>query len=209
MKRRLRQLEKADDNGHTAYVSELSEHVLHDFPDAVPALIHLAGALRDLARYSEALTALRRLRRFLRPEKQYLVDSQLGHLYQQKGDFRRAEFWFRKAASARPSAATYHIFLGAILGLSGRLAEAEAEHRKATRCRTGCIDEAFLNLGFILRAQRRYREARSCFERALRISPRYKEAREALQDVKLVLRMKARRSNQSMKLTAGSSAINF
>jgi tetratricopeptide (TPR) repeat protein len=70
------------------------------------------------------------------------------------------------------------------------LQDAAAVHRRATRCKEGCIDEAFLNLGFVLRALERYSEARKCFQRALEIDPKYKEAKEALADIEGVMEPK-------------------
>ena len=91
--------------------------------------------------------------------------------------FQLAERWYRRAVDASPSDATYRIFLGGFLAIAGRLKEAEAVHRRATRCKVGFIDEAFFNRGLVLRALERYSDARTCFERALEIDPKYKEAR--------------------------------
>lgn len=50
-------------------------------------------------------------------------------------------------------------------------------------CPEGCIDEAYHNLGLILRAQGRLREAADCFRRAIELDPEYDNAKEALDDV--------------------------
>ena len=76
-----------------------------------------------------------------------------------RGAFRLAERWFRRAVALRPSDATDYIFLGALLAIAGRLSEAEAVHRRATKCKEGCRDEAYLNLGLVLRALGRWRSA--------------------------------------------------
>ena len=44
-------------------------------------------------------------------------------------------------------------------------------------------DEAFFNLGLLLRAERRYRDALTCFERAIELDPKYSDALEARADV--------------------------
>jgi hypothetical protein len=44
-----------------------------------------------------------------------------------------------------------------------------------------------LNLGLVRCSQQRWREARTCFRRALRLSPDYPDARRALRDVDQVL----------------------
>src|SRR5206468_7291017 len=122
------------------------------------------------------LAALRRALRLCPPERRYVVQAHFGHLYEKKGEFHRAETWFRKAVAGAPREAHWRIFLGGVLAVSGRLKEAEAVFREAARCSGGCIDEAYLNLGLVLRAQRQYKEARACFQKALKISPTYKEA---------------------------------
>ena len=65
-------------------------------------------------------------------------------------------------------------------------------YRQATRCTTGCTDEAFFNLGLVLRAQERFEEAAGCFREAIRIDPKYRVAKRALRDVELCLRYKRR-----------------
>jgi tetratricopeptide (TPR) repeat protein len=82
-----------------------------------------------------------------------------------------------------------------LLAVSGRLTEAEAVHRKATRCPEGCIDEAHLNLGLVLKARQRYAEARACFQKALKITPNYKDALRQLKDMEQGLILTRKRAN--------------
>ena len=58
----------------------------------------------------------------------------------------------------------------------GDLNAAEACQRNATKCPEGPIDEAYLNLGYDLRARERYAEALESFNKALEITPDYEEA---------------------------------
>jgi tetratricopeptide (TPR) repeat protein len=112
----------------------------------------------------------------------------MGHLFVARGDFDQAAAWFRRAIEADPGDASYRIYLGAILARQGRLEEAEGVHRTAIACPAGCIDEAYLNLGLVLRAQGRFRESADCLREALRIDPQYRAARIALRDVERCLR---------------------
>ena len=48
-------------------------------------------------------------------------------------------------------------------------------------------DEAYLNLGLVLRAQERYPEALECFERALKLTPDYSQALTAKNDLEKAL----------------------
>jgi len=54
-------------------------------------------------------------------------------------------------------------------------------------------DEAWHNLGLILRAQDRLAESADCFERALAIDCNYTAAQDALADVTLAMRLSRRR----------------
>jgi tetratricopeptide (TPR) repeat protein len=194
-KRRLKEIERADKRGLSMCSIELATQLVADYPDHGRAWFELALATYPIARYSDALSALRRGLRLCPPGKRHVVYAQFGHLYRQKGEFRRAEVWYRKALAGDPEDATWHIFLGALLAVSGRLKEAEAAHREATRCSEGCIDEAFFNLGLVIRAQGRYKEAQACFQKALKLSPNDKEARLHLNDMEQVLILTKKKAN--------------
>ena len=190
--RRLRQIQAADDREHLGHTLELSKRFVEDFPDFPYGWIYLGDSLYGLARYSEALRAFRRALRLCPREKRFLVHVRLGHLHSRKGNLVRAEAWYRKAIAGNPSNASYRIFLGGLLAIAGRLREAEAVHRQATNCKKGRIDEAYLNLGLVLRAQERYEEALKCFRKALKTDPRYAEAKKEIADVRKVLQFALR-----------------
>ncbi len=111
--------------------------------------------------------------------------SQMGHVSQAKGDFLKAAVWYRRAIKHRPSDATFHIFLASNMFKRGRLKEAEKCYRRAFKCSEGCLDEAYFNLGGILLGQRKHAEAMECYQEALKIDPKYKIAKERLDDAKL------------------------
>lgn len=188
-KAQFREIKRYDARDMVCCTIELSRRYLAAHPDHGVVWLYYADSLYAVARYPEALTALRRGLRLCPPKKLHLVYCRFGHLHRQRGALRLAERWYRRAIESSPSDATYRIFLGAVLARAGRLQEAEAVHRRATRCKEGCIDEAFLNLGLVLRALERYSDARKCFQRALDIDPKYKEARKELSDVERVLEL--------------------
>jgi Flp pilus assembly protein TadD len=188
---RFRELKKLYFNNMVSSSMELPRRHLSDFPEIV--WLYYSDSLFDLARYSEAISALRRGAKGCPPKKLYLVYHRFGNIYKAQGNFRRAEVWYRKAVRVNPSDASHHIFLGALLAVSGRLREAEAVHRRATRCEKGAIDEAFSNLGFVLRAQERYVEAIKCFRKTLKIDPKDKDAKKALADIQNVIRFKTKK----------------
>jgi len=177
---RLRAVHKAD---LPALTAARARDFLREFPEGGPAWKILGSALIDLARYPEAERAITKAISLCPPEKLWIPLAEMGHLHKARGDYNSAAAWYRQAIEAVPREASGHIYLGGVLAKSGRLAEAEAAHRAATRCIEGCRDEAFLNLGLILRAQERYEEAAQCFERALELDPKYKAAKQALRDV--------------------------
>jgi tetratricopeptide (TPR) repeat protein len=156
---------------------------LRDYPEDALAWLWLGIALGELARYEEAEQALAKAIDLCPPEKKAFCLAHMGHMFDSGGDFAQAALWYRRAIAAAPQDATYLIHLGAVLARQGRLHDAEGAHRAATACAEGCIDEAYLNLGFVLRAQERFKEAAGCFREAIRLDPEYRLARRALRDV--------------------------
>jgi tetratricopeptide (TPR) repeat protein len=185
--RRLRELSDAKP-GQTV---RLAEAFLRVYPEHGPTWVTLGIARTEMAQYAEARKAFRSAIRLCPPDLLSVPYAQLGHLYKQKGDLRSANRWYRKAIDASPNKADGYIYSGAVLALRGKLKEAETQHRLATRCSRGCIDEAFLNLGLVLRAQEKYSAAAACFRRALALDPAYAEAKRALADVAGLVSKKA------------------
>jgi len=175
------------DAGEHAYALELSRELLHDFPDFKIGRIVQGAILYELARYAEAEEILYATVEDLSAESKDHGYIQLGHLFREKGDYESAGKWYRKAIELDPLDAGRHIFLGLVLAKSGNLNVAEEVHRQATQCSKGAIDEAYLNLGLVLRAQERYQEALECFEKALELSADYRQAANARNDVKKAL----------------------
>jgi len=161
---------------------------LVNHPDHGPAWMLVGIALVELARYAEAEQALVRALDLCPPEKRSYPLSQMGHMFREAGDYNLAAEWYRRAIDADPGDATYYIFLGALLAKRGHFQEAEEAHRIAIKCAEGCIDEAYLNLGFVLRALERFVEAAECFREAIRLDPEYRIARRALRDVERCLK---------------------
>jgi tetratricopeptide (TPR) repeat protein len=169
--------------GEHAHALELSRELLHDFPDFEIGLLLQGIILYELARYEEAEHLLQIVIQDLSPEHLDHGYVHLGHLYRERGDYENAEQCYRKAIELQCDNAGRHIFLGALLAKKGDLAGAEAAHRHATKCTEGPLDEAYFNLGLVLRAQERYREALECFERALELDPQYKDAIKGKNDL--------------------------
>ena len=108
-------------------------------------------------------------------------------MYRYSGNYPEAENWYRKAIEKAPHLTTGYIFLGAVQARQGKLQEAEATHREATKCAEGNIDEAYHNLGLVLRGQGRLNDAAINFRKAIELTPDYADAVEALRDVESAL----------------------
>lgn len=187
-KQRWQEIRDADDLPATQI--ELLRRFVRDFPRSGLAWFRLGRSLSAISRLDEAEDALRKAMDLAPIEKHLFVLCEMGILFEHRGDDAAAEQWFRKTMSHSPDDAQGYIYLGGMLARLGRLDEAEEVHRKGTHCKTGCIDEAFLNLGYVLRAKERYAEAFGCFDRALALDPKYKSARVARRDVGRVLKLR-------------------
>ena len=181
------QISLADDRGQTAVVVELSKKHLSKFPKDGFVWLLYGMAQINLAKYSEAEKALRRSIAFFPNKGLSLPCAQMGHLFKAKGDFKQAALWYRKASKRNPKSATYHIFLGSNAFNHGLLEQAAIHYRRALKCPEGSLDEAYFNLGGIFLGKRNYSDAIKCYQEALKIDPKYKIAKERLDDARLAL----------------------
>jgi tetratricopeptide (TPR) repeat protein len=109
-------------------------------------------------------------------------------MYQYWGRPAEAEPWFRKAIEINPEEVSSYIFLGACQARQGKLKDAEDTHRAATQWKDSfLLDEAYHNLGLVLRGQDRWVEAAECFRKAIEITPTYADALAALEDVEMAI----------------------
>jgi Flp pilus assembly protein TadD len=185
---RFRQLRAASDSDLPALTIARARRYLKDYPDHGPAWMLLGIALNEVTHFEKARRALKKALKLCPPEKRRIPLAQMGHHFEFRRRFKRAVVWYQKAIDAAPEHASSYIFLGGILAREGRLDEAEAVHRAATMCQEGCLDEAFLNLGLVLRAQGRLVEAVECFVHALHLDPDDRAAKKALRDVRRTIK---------------------
>jgi tetratricopeptide (TPR) repeat protein len=179
-----------------AYQIELLKAFVQDFPDHAAGWRRLGSELTELSRFDEALAALQRAQNLADPRYLVFVYCDMGQLFRHRGDDASAERWFRLAITHDPDDTHGYIYLGGMLARRGRLTDAEDLYRRAVRCGKGCTDEAWHNLGLVLRALERYIDALECFEQALMIDPQFKAARVAKRDVVKVLRMREQREQR-------------
>lgn len=180
-------LRNAEDSGRPALAIELGKVYLEAAPHDQAALMVVGRALQSVARYEEAETLFRRALAECTAAAKPRITRQLGLLAQDRGEWADAKATFEDAIAAQPEDATAYIYLGGLLAKAGRLAEAEAVHRRAVSCAHGCIDEAWLNLGQVQRARGDYLGALESLREAQRLDPTDADTQAALEDVEAVL----------------------
>jgi tetratricopeptide (TPR) repeat protein len=95
----------------------------------------------------------------------------LGHCAQQRGDPAAALTWFAAAAAAHPANPWPHLYAGEALRQLGRVAEAEAEFRRALTGDGPYRMHALLGLGHCAQARADHAEALASFEAAAAAGP--------------------------------------
>lgn len=188
-KQRYREIISAEDRNLNSCVIELAEKYLADFPDSQGAWSMYCYALYRVDRFKDAKKALFKTLELTKDtdENHSWLICKLGSIYEDSGHFHKAIDYFEKAHLSNPTEATFLIYKGVLLLRIGKFEKAGETLILATKCKEGCIDEAFYNLGVVRIAQKNYQEAQICFEKALEIDPKYKEAKPQLKDVTQVL----------------------
>jgi tetratricopeptide (TPR) repeat protein len=178
-------------NARPACTAEIARRYARLFPKDARGWVILANGLGDLGRFAEAKHALRAAWRLERRERTDLAMN-WGRLYLKHHNLRLAERWFRDSIDREPSTSN-HLLLGSVLAEQGHFGRARALFRKAVHLGTDAsrdaVDEVFLNLGLLNRAQQGYREAARWLTKALRLDPKYVAARRALRDVNAAKRL--------------------
>jgi tetratricopeptide (TPR) repeat protein len=190
-KQRFNEIISATNHDLNACVIELAESYLKDFPNSQGAWDMYSLALYRIDRLKEAKKALSKAIELTEePSKQQRLSwllCRMGHIYENSGKFLKAIEWYHKAHLADHSEATFLIYEGVVFLRIEKFDEAAETFLKATQCSEGYLDEAFYNLGVVRLVQKKYDEAVICFEKALEIDSKYKEAKQQLKDVKRVL----------------------
>jgi len=177
----LAKAKAADAQGQSASAFEFFRELLTLDPDRESALYRAALSLFEVGRLSDAEAMLSRIAKPPK-SKQWLVELLLGRL--RMAQFRpiEAEEHFAKARSLNPMTTEPAIYLADCLSRLEKFEDASRVLLAALRAK-GDLDEVYLNLGLVKRAQTKYVEARTYLLKALEISPDYHDAKKALSDV--------------------------
>jgi len=178
---------------NVASTIELAKRYLDLYPKDGAAWIVIGDMYIDIAKYDDALDAIRNAKKYAHKKRLDMVYSQYGELYRAKGNYKVAEKWFRKAVEYNPTNTRNHIFLGALLAKMGRFDEAKKCHKEAVRLKTDTWDEAHHNLGLIYRAEGKYKTELKHFDKAIEIDPNYSSAIEERSDVLNAINIKVGR----------------
>ncbi len=180
----LNQAKQAHEQEREAIVAELLGPYLERRPTDDYAWFLFGDSLRVIGLTDEAERALLKAVE-LSPGPDWVLQLTLAHLYKDSGNHVEAERWFELAAEDESAAeqAWFWVLRGSNLASHGQFKHAEKCFRQAVALGDDNRDEAMLNLGYVLRAQGRYVEARRLFRQALDINPDYVLAEKAIQSL--------------------------
>jgi len=171
-----READRHNDNNDLAQALVCIEHHLQSKPEHFRGRILYAEILGDLRRFADAEAVLHELKLPETHKAYWAVCYAWTRLYQTMGDYENAVMWARRLAESRPDWTVGHIYLGSGLARLGRFDDAVTAYQRATKLPAdgnNDPDEAYLNIAFIRRAQRRFEEALALVNRAIEIDSDY------------------------------------
>lgn len=181
----LRELAKANfDDGHEPFVLEVLTAYVEYHPNDSFVWFTYGDALRVVGRFREAQRAFIQALRHAEPDKKPTVWIRLGMVCSARGHRLRAERWFARAGASKHSNCLdwFWILRGANLAEMGRFDEAEDCHRRAIQLDEH-NSEAYLNLGLVLRAKRRYSDALIALQRSHALDSNDAQTVEAIESL--------------------------
>jgi tetratricopeptide (TPR) repeat protein len=166
--------------GNLSAAEAFYRQVLEQVPNHPETLYLLGTALLQLGQTGEAVDRLERAARALRNQPRVL--GNLARAYFGLGRYAEAKDAFQKAARLDPRNVSFQVGAAGAGAMQGELAQAEtALRRLADRFPGSAL--VWLNLGNVLRDQKRPNDALACYAKALEIEPRLAEAHNNLGSV--------------------------
>lgn len=178
---RQRAKEAYRDDREAVVIELLTPYVQHRPNDAY-AWHMLGDALRIVGRFQESEPTLLRALELAPDSKRVAVRSRLAQLYNDMGRYADAERNYADltADDEWGSQGWVWVLRGANLAVLGDHTLAEKCHRKATTLDEVDLDEAWLNLGLVLRAQGRHSEAIDALKKSVELDPTCERAKKSL-----------------------------
>jgi len=139
--------------------------------------------LRFVGRQTEERVALGRALRLAQsnPKAVAQISLALAAFYEADHNYAKVEALYRRITEVqRRMPGWFWLLRGANFARWGKFSETEKYHRRATRMKSADREEAYLNIGYVLRAQFKYKQAKKAFQKALEIDPNYSEAKRAI-----------------------------
>lgn len=182
---------ESEKEDHECHVVELLRPYLNLKKDHAEAWLLYGDALRVVGRFPEATAALEMALALVPNEKKGIVCARIAMVNEKHVSCVEAEHWYQTAVNLRVNPP------GWLLILRGGNLAAMADHAGALECYQKAIleddvdeDEAYLNMGLVLRALGQYENALAAFRKALALNPTYAQAHSAvsgLEDIKRTL----------------------
>lgn len=169
-------LDEAIEEDRVFHVIWLAEQLIDANAATFRTYMLYASNLTAAGRYNDAARALADAEALATEDQIPSILGQKARIERQRGNLHAAIDFWNKAHSLEPANAAWPIFMASAMFRSGDVEGAEKMARVATKCTTGCVDEAWFNLGSYLAAQQRYEEAWDSNEKALELDPEYEHA---------------------------------
>ena len=182
----MRLAQDANEEDRYPCVVELLGPYLAKRPKDVYAWALYGAALDYTERFDESESALLQALKLAPPSRRFIPQTSLAMLYHKWGMFDKAELFFSRACRGTIGKKEGHIWILRSVNYLKlqKFNRAKKCLRAAIAIKDSDKDEAYLNLGAVFVAQRKYKEAANAFKKALKIDPGYEEARQALGNLK-------------------------
>ena len=175
-------LSAADAGLHLTTIG-LVEKFVETNPRSIRAWLDLGQALGQLARYEPAEQAFQKAIELSGDQSNGAILGEIGNLYRARGDFETAIVWYQKQIDAEPDDAMGYLYLGNIQMRRGNFAAAKAAFESALTCDRVCLEEAHYSMGLVNRCTGLISDAKTHFEKAIELDPKFTQAKIALKDV--------------------------
>lgn len=179
---------KAYKDGHLVVVIEFLAPYTKKNPSHAYAWYLLGDAFRRIGRFKDAKKAIFKALDLKDNEGITPTKSIIAKLFDDMGCYSEALKWYEEIELDRDYSnyGWFWILKGCCFSKLNNFLEAEKCFRKSLEFKDGNVDldEAYINLGYVLRAQGKYEESKIAFQEANKISPNNSDILEALTTLK-------------------------